>query len=67
MKLNQYIKTQSEFLKVSVENSSDSSSTSLEKQKKMLLDLESISNFIETKILKYKIQLMTIVMDIAGL
>ena len=52
MKMNQYLKIQPEFLKVSIENASDSNLTSLEKQKRMLSNLESISNLIETKVLK---------------
>lgn len=51
-KINEGIKIQSQFLKSSIEMNSDTSVNSLEKQKKMLSNLQHISNFIETRILK---------------
>ena len=52
MKLNQYIKIQSEFLKVSIDSSSNDEGNSLDKQKRLLENLNSITSLIETKILK---------------
>jgi hypothetical protein len=52
MKINQYIKVQSDFLKVSIDNSADGNTDSLDKQKRLLQNLSSITNFIETKVLK---------------
>ena len=51
MKINQYIKVQSEFLKVSIDNTTGDSN-SLDKQKRLLENLNSITSLIETKILK---------------
>lgn len=52
MKINQYIKIQSDFLKVSIDSASDGDSDSLDKQKRLLETLSSISNSIETRVLK---------------
>ncbi len=53
MKLNESLKLPAEFLKTSIELTDKSTPTNaVEKQKKFLSKLESISNFIETKILK---------------
>lgn len=50
-KINDYVKTQSEFLKFNIGLGNDSAAA-LAKQQKGLDKLESISNFIETKIIK---------------
>lgn len=52
MRISQYAKINAEFLKNSIKISNDNTASSLEKQNKMLNMLESVSDFIETKIIK---------------
>lgn len=51
-KINAYIKVQADFLKYAIEKDNEPSSTSVESQKKFLSKLESLSTFIETRILR---------------
>jgi len=51
-KINSYIKIQADFLKYTIEKDNDQTSTTVEKQKKLLSHLDGICTFIETRILK---------------
>lgn len=51
-KLNNFITINADFLRWNVEMDRNNTDSSLEKQKKMLNALDSVQNFIETKILK---------------
>lgn len=52
MKINEHIKISSEFLKSAIEYQTDTSDDVVSKQKNLLAKMESLSNFIEAKILK---------------